>query len=287
MKKIISLALAAIILVTSVFALASCGPKYEPKFGKAFSPVNSQMDVLLQLNAKSIDVGVMDSIMAGYYMSKDTRYADSLMIIDDLVLAEEKYGIAARKGSGFTKKINEALVALAADGTVNTIAEQYGVASEICIDTTAEIAPLTAAEEADWNYIVSNGKFIVGYTIFAPIAYENENDELVGFDIDLAKAVADYLDLTVEFQVIEWATKEAKLEAKTIDCIWNGMTITPEREEMMEVSIPYMNNKQVAIIRKADAELYKTTADMAEALIGAEDGSAGMDCCVIKWKESE
>ena len=280
MKKIIALVMCAVLLVAS---LASCGgPKYETNFGKDFSPVSSQMDVLLQLNAKSIDVGVMDSIMAGYYMSKDTAYANSLMIIDGLVLASEQYGIAARKGSGLTKMINTALVALANDGTVDAIADKYGVKSEICIDKSATFGELTDAEKTDWEYIKSNGKFIVGYTLFAPIAYE-EGNELVGFDIELAKAVAAYLDLQVEFQIIEWATKEAKLEAKTIDCIWNGMTITDERVAQMEVSIPYMNNKQVAIIRQADKEIYKSTDDMAEALIGAEDGSAGMSC-VVKEK---
>lgn len=279
MKKILSLVLATVLLVASLGALTSCGSGYETNFGEDFSPLSSQMDVLLQLNAKSIDVGVMDSVMAGYYMSKDTTYANSLMIIEDLILATEQYGIAARKGSGLTKMINKALVALANDGTVDTIANKYGLASEICIDKNLSIGELTEAEQSDWNYIKGNGKFIVGYTLFAPIAYE-EDGELIGFDIELAKAVADYLELDVEFQIIEWATKEAKLEAKTIDCIWNGMTINDERKEMMEVSIPYMNNKQVAIIRKADSAIYKTTDDMAEALIGAEDGSAGMSCVV-------
>ena len=279
MKKFIALVLATILLVASLGTLTSCGSKYETVFGKEFSPVSSQMDVLLQLNAKSIDVGVMDSVMAGYYMSKDTAYANSLMIIEDLVLATEQYGIAARKGSGLTKMINTALVALANDGTVDTIADKYGLKSEICIDKTATFGDLTETEKADWNYIKGNGKFIVGYTLFAPIAYK-DGDALVGFDIELAKAVVEYLDLDVEFQIIEWSTKEAKLEAKTIDCIWNGMTITEEREEMMEVSIPYMNNKQVAIIRQADKELYKSTADMEDAIIGAEDGSAGMSCAV-------
>ena len=283
MKKILSLLLAAMMLVGSVFALGSCGDKYELNFGDEFTPLESQMDVLLKLNAKSIDVGVMDSVMAGYYMSQDTTYANSLMIVEDLVLATEQYGIAARKGSGLTKKINAALIELAKDGTVDTIAEKYGLTSEICIDKNEEVEELTADELVDWNYLVEEGKFIVGYTIFAPIAYE-EDDTLIGFDIELAKAVAAKLELDVEFTVIEWSTKEAKLEAKAIDCIWNGMTITEEREAMMEVSIPYMNNKQVAVIRKADAEKYATTADMADAIVGAEDGSAGMSCVVKEDK---
>ena len=132
MKKIIALMLATVLLVGSMLALTSCGG-YETKFGKDFSPAESQMDVLLKLNAKSIDVGVMDSVMAGYYMSKDTTYANSLMIVEDLILATEQYGIAARKGSGLAKKINSALIELAKDGTVDTIADKYGLSFESII----------------------------------------------------------------------------------------------------------------------------------------------------------
>ena len=282
MKKIIAFALAVVMLVGSMFTLTSCGSEYETNFGKDFVPVTSQMDVLLQLNAKSIDVGVMDSIMAGYYMSQDTTYANSLMIVPDLTLATEQYGIAARKGSALAAAINVALVALANNGTVDTIAEKYGVKSEICIDKNYEVAEPSEAEMEDLAYIMEKGEFVVGYTLFAPIAFKDNDGNLVGFDIELAKAVAEFLGLSVKFEVIEWNSKEALLEAKTIDCIWNGMTITPERQASMAISIPYMNNKQVAVIRKDDADLYKTTADMEKALIGAEDGSAGMSCVVVE-----
>ena len=282
MKKILALTLA---LLMMAFALVSCS-KYDPKFGKAFRPQNSQLDVLLQLNAESIDVGIMDSVMAGYYMSQDTEYANSLMIVDGLVLATEQYGIAARKGSGFAKKINAALIELAKEGKVDEIATKYGLASEICIDQNATVAEMTDEEKADWDYIVGRGKFVVGYTIFAPIAYKDEAGNLVGFDIELAKAVAAKLGLgEPEFKIIDWNTKETELQSGTIDCIWNGMTITEERQANMAVSIPYMNNKQVAVIRKADADKYKTTADMVDAIVGAEDGSAGMDCAIIKKED--
>ncbi len=276
MKKILSLTLAVLMLLSLTLSFASCGDKTEDtlNFGKSYSALSGQMDVLLQLNAKSIDVGVMDSIMAGYYMSKDTTYANSLQIVEGLTLSTEQYGIAARKGSGLIKKINAALIELANEGAIDTLAAKYGIASELCIDKNATVAELTEAELEDWNYITSQSKFIVGYTLFAPIAYE-ENNELIGFDIELAKAVAEKLGLTVEFQLIEWNAKEALLEAKSIDCIWNGMTITEERLAAMEISIPYLNNAQVAVIRKEDADKYKTTADMAEAIVGAEAGSAG------------
>ena len=282
MKKIIALALTVVMLVGSLFAFTSCGSEYETKFGKDFVPVTSQMDVLLQLNAKSIDVGVMDSIMAGYYMSKDTTYANSLMIVPDLTLATEQYGIAARKGSALAKAINVALVQLAKNGTVDTIADKYGVKSEICIDKNYEVDTPSESEMADFQYIMEKGKLVVGYTLFAPIAYKDDNGKLIGFDIELAEAVAEFLQIEVEFVVIEWSAKEALLEAKTIDCIWNGMTITDERLAAMEISMPYMNNKQVAVIRKEDKDLYKNTDDMSKALIGAENGSAGMSCVVVE-----
>ena len=284
MKKIVSLALVAIMLVSCLFTLASCGQE-ELLIGKKYSALTAQSDVLLQLKAGSIDVGVMDSIMAGYYMSQDSAYSDSLMVVEGLTLATEQYGIAARKGSGFAKKINEALIALANDGTIETLAAKYGIASELCIDKTATVEPLTDSEKKDWDAIVSKGKFIVGYTLFAPIAYKDANDKLIGFDIELAEAVAEALELDVEFQIIEWSAKEAKLNGGSIDCIWNGMTITEERQAAMEITMPYLNNKQVAVIRIADKDKYTTKESMANAIMGAEAGSAGEAC--IKAPEAE
>ena len=284
MKKIIALTLALLMIASAAIGFTSCGKNDDLNFGKEYSPLKAQMDVLLQLNTKSVDVGVMDSIMAGYYMSKDTKYAESLMIVEDLTLATEQYGIAARKGSGLIKKIDQALIDLAKAGTVNELAKKYGIETELCIDTTKTIAPLTASEQADWDYIAGKGNFVVGYTVFAPIAYE-EGGELIGFDIELAKAVAEKLGIAVQFEVIEWNSKEALLSAKSIDCIWNGMTITEERLANMEISIPYLNNKQVAVIRKEDKDLYKTTDDMSKAIVAAEEGSAGESC--IKKADAE
>ena len=284
MKKLLTLALAILMVVTCVATLASCS-KQDLHFGKSFTPMDGQMDVLVGLNAKTIDVGVMDSVMAGYYMSQDTTYSGSLMIVEGLTLATEQYGIAARKGSGLAKAINMALVELAKNGTVDTIAEKYGLKNEICIDKTLTFEDYTEAEMADLNYLTQQNKIIVGYTLFAPIAYKDNDGNLIGFDIDLAKAVGEFFNIPVEFKEINWATKEAELESKAIDCIWNGMTITEERKAAMEITIPYMNNKQVAVIRKEDKDLYKTTDDMKKAIIGAEDGSAGMSCVVKEEEE--
>ncbi len=275
MKKIIALVLA--LLMCTAF-MAACSNE-DLQFGKEYRALDGQMDVLLQLNSGSIDVGVMDSIMAGYYMSQDTKYSNSLMIVENLELATEQYGIAARKGSGLIKKINSALIELTNEGIVNELAEKYGIASELCIDTDTVVDELTDTEKQDWEYIVKQDKFIVGYTLFAPIAYE-DGDTLIGFDIELAKAVAEKLELNVEFKEIDWDSKEALLEAKSIDCIWNGMSINPERLEKMEISIPYLYNKQVAVIRKEDSSKYTTKDSMSSAIVAAEAGSAGEDCIV-------
>lgn len=278
MKKILALAL---ILVLSFSMLVSCGGE-EIKFGKKYAAAQKQVDILFQLNAKTCDVGIMDSTMAGYYMSQDSTYANALMVVPELTLATEQYGIAARKGSALAYFINKTLVEMEKEGEVTAIAEEFGLATELCIDTdyTAE----EPEDPSDWNEIKASGKLIVGYTLFAPIAYE-EDGKLTGFDIELAKVVAAKLELEVEFVIIEWGTKEASLAAKSIDCIWNGMTITPGRAAEMEISIPYLNNKQVAVIRKEDADKYKTTADMGDAIISAEAGSAGEGCVLVAKDE--
>ena len=275
MKKLFALTLAALMLVGM---LVSCSGQ-DLNFGKQYVAADTQMNVLVQLNAKSVDVGIMDSVMAGYYLSQDTTYANSLQLADDMTLAVEEYGIAARKGSALIKAINTALVALKADGTLDEIAARYGLENELLIDANTEITAPTEEELKDWNYIVNKGEVVVGYTEFAPIAYK-EDGKLIGFDIDLAKAVFEMLELDVEFVIINWNTKEAELDGKNIDCIWNGMTITEERQAAMEISLPYLKNRQVALVRKEDAAKYVTTDDLDDAIICAEAGSAGEALCL-------
>ena len=105
--------------------------------------------------------------------------------------------------------------------------------------------------------------------------YRDENGEWIGFDADYARAVAAKLGVSVEFKEINWNYKTMALEAKEIDCIWNGMTITPAIEEAADCTAPYMYNTQVAVIKKADADNYKVLADFAGKTLAAEAGSAG------------
>ena len=290
MKKIISLALALIMMLGCIATFASCKQPEEDNglnFGKELLSVGSQLDALNGLVKGDADIAVIDSVMAGYYMNSVDTFKD-YQVLSGVVLAEEQYGIAAKKGNAaLIGKINEAMIAMV-DGNYKTVAETYGLTSELLVKAdTAN--PNAEATDESWNKVVEAKKLIIGYTLFAPIAYtdgDGEGAELIGFDIDLAKAVVAYLnekynaEVAVEFIVIEWNEKEALLENGSIDLVWNGMTITDERLAAMEISVPYLANKQVAVVKKADAskygankeEFFKNTAD---AVIIAEKGSAG------------
>ena len=100
-------------------------------------------------------------------------------------------------------------------------------------------------------------------------------DYISGFETDFATAVCKELGVEPKFQEIEWDSKEIELNAKTIDCIWNGLTITAEREANMSITLPYMSNKQVMVVKAENADKYKTAADVKGAKVVAEAGSAG------------
>lgn len=119
------------------------------------------------------------------------------------------------------------------------------------------------------------GTLKIGYTLFEPMNYIGEDGELTGFETEFANAVCEKLGMEPEFVEINWDSKIMELNAKNIDCIWNGMTITPELEEALSISDPYIKNYQVVVIRAADLEQYPTTESLAGAALEAEAGSAG------------
>lgn len=132
-----------------------------------------------------------------------------------------------------------------------------------------------SAQSDDWSYIQNKGEMIIGITYFEPMNYKDENGELTGFETEFAKAVCAELGVEPKFQEINWDTKEVELKSKTIDCIWNGMTITEERKEAMSISDPYMENKQVMVTKEDNLEMYSTTEGVTGANVVAEAGSAG------------
>ncbi len=136
-------------------------------------------------------------------------------------------------------------------------------------------APETPAVTDDLSYVTGNGKLLIGYTVYEPMNYTDESGKFTGFDTEFAEAVCAKLGVTPEFVEINWDTKVIELDAKSIDCIWNGMTITDELKENIAVSDPYVKNMQVVVIRTADAAKYTDTASLSAAKLVAEAGSAG------------
>ena len=135
-------------------------------------------------------------------------------------------------------------------------------------------AVVAAAEESDWEYIQGKGKIVVGMTLFAPMNYYNDANEFIGFDTELTKAVFAKLGVDVEFIEINWDSKEIELNSKNIDCIWNGMCITPERKENMSMTNAYLYNTQ-AIVAKTDRIADLLAAGMDGLYVVAEQGSTG------------
>ena len=120
-------------------------------------------------------------------------------------------------------------------------------------------------------------KLVVGLDdTFAPLGFRNEKNELVGVDIDLANELGKELGMDVEFKVIDWDAKELELKAETIDCVWNGMSITPDRLEKMSLSDKYLNNK-IVLMSLADGGVNVTDGkQLADLKIGTQVDSSAL-----------
>ena len=129
--------------------------------------------------------------------------------------------------------------------------------------------------EADWAYVTEKGTLVVGITDFAPMDYKDDNGNWIGFDADMATAFAESLGVKVEFVEIDWDNKVLELDGKSIDCVWNGMTLTDEVKSAMECSDAYCNNQQVVIVPKDKADKYQTAEACKELSFAVEAGSAG------------
>ncbi len=127
--------------------------------------------------------------------------------------------------------------------------------------------------ESDLAYVKGNGKMVIGYTEYAPMNYTDEDGNFTGFDTELAILTCEKLGVEPEFVEINWNTKEVELNAKSIDCIWNGLTIDEKRKQEMEITKPYVKNAQVVVMKEgAD---YESTKSLIGKYVSAEQGSAG------------
>lgn len=133
------------------------------------------------------------------------------------------------------------------------------------------------SKDSDWNYIKNKGTLVVGITYNMPMNYKDDSGELTGFETDFTTEVCKRLGVKPEFQLIEWSKKEMELKSKTIDLVWNGLTVTEDRKKEFLFSTSYLRNKQVTIVKAENADKYPDTAAMANIKIAFEGGSAGED----------
>jgi polar amino acid transport system substrate-binding protein len=155
--------------------------------------------------------------------------------------------------------------------TVVAMIATLGVSLVACSGSANKSSDSKAAKST-----LDKDELVVGLDdTFVPMGFKNESGEIVGFDIDLANAVAKKLNKKVKFQSIDWSMKETELNNGNIDLIWNGYSITDERKEKVEFSKPYLSNTQV-IVTLADSNI-KSKSDLAGKKVGAQNGSTAVD----------
>lgn len=129
--------------------------------------------------------------------------------------------------------------------------------------------------KSDLEYVKEKGTFVVGVTDFAPMDYKDDSGNWIGFDADMASAFAESIGVRAEFVEIDWDNKIMELDGKTIDCVWNGMTLIDEVTSSMACSDAYCNNAQVVIVPQDKADQYQTVDSIKELTFAVEAGSAG------------
>lgn len=131
--------------------------------------------------------------------------------------------------------------------------------------------------ESDLAYVKEKGTLVVGITNFEPMDYPDSDGNWIGFDADMAKAYAESIGVSAQFIEIDWDNKILELNNKSIDCVWNGMTLTNEVKSSMECSNPYCNNAQVVVVNADVAAQYQTKESLEGLVFAVEAGSAGED----------
>lgn len=166
-----------------------------------------------------------------------------------------------------------------ADAPAETVAPSEDGSAE---DANAEATDTESGQEeaavlgdSDLEYVKEKGTLVVGITDFEPMDYKDESGSWIGFDADMASAFAESLGVSVEFVEIDWDNKIMELDGKTIDCVWNGMTLTDEVMSAMECSNAYCNNAQIVIVSADKADQYQDVESLSDLTFAVEAGSAG------------
>lgn len=192
-------------------------------------------------------------------------------------LGAEEYGVGFRNGDvAFGLEVQKYLDEMIADGTAAQISQKWFGTDALFKDKGFLEETAAPADDKSLEAIKSKGKFIVGLDdSYPPMGFRDDKNEIVGFDIDLAKEVAKRMGVEIEFQPIDWDSKELELNAGKIDCIWNGMTITPERIQNMFFTKPYIANQQIIIVPASSG--IATKAQLEGKVVGLQKGSSSLE----------
>ena len=167
--------------------------------------------------------------------------------------------------------------ASSASGAASASGTAASSEAESAADSAAASENVASSADSDLAYVQDKGTLVVGMTDFAPMDYRDDSGEWIGFDADMAKAFAEYLGVEVEFLEINWDNKLMELDAKGVDAIWNGMTITDEVTSGASVSEPYCNNGQVVVLPAGKAAGYQDVESLSGLNFAVENGSAGAE----------
>jgi len=134
-------------------------------------------------------------------------------------------------------------------------------------------------EQSDMNYIMSKGEMVIAFDGYdcPPMTYYDEYSELTGFDTELAKVICLRLGIDIVFKVINWEKKEMELNTKSIDCVWNALTVTEERRNYFEFTLVYLSNRQAVVIRRSDAYKFPDAKSLSAAKTSAGITTTGED----------
>ena len=152
-----------------------------------------------------------------------------------------------------------------------------------CGGSSSQASSESSGKETEAKGTIEKKELVIGLDdTFVPMGFKDENGELVGFDVELAKVVCEKLGKEYKFQAIDWSMKETELNSGNIDLIWNGYSISDERKEKVDFSKPYLDNKQI-IVTLADSSINKK-ADLEGKKVGAQNQSTAVDA--VKADES-
>ena len=190
----------------------------------------------------------------------------TLMIALAMTVTLAACGSGEREASGDAPAASDASSDDASDASANGTSEDASDAASSADGSSAD---------SDLEYVKSKGTLVVGITDFEPMDYKEESGEWIGFDEDMAKAFAKSIVVEAEFVGIDWDNKILELDGKTIDCVWNGMTLTDEVKSSMSCSNAYCNNAQIVIVPADKADQYQDTDSLSGLTFAVEAGSAG------------